>query len=195
LTVAGQLAAKNPLGCVPLSSVDSTRTPPDVYQGASACILSDDYQSAVALFALAGMESRFDAERVADKSAGQAGPVLIMNTFNGMPQDKREKFGKTLTDLTGNRQALAQICGAIRKIGYPSYYPEYMVLHGIKAFTPKPGDPTLTPAFDATTTWNSLLTKYLSCPDEPTSVAAPAPATPAKRTISSSDPYGTKPGF
>jgi hypothetical protein len=172
LTVAGQLAAKHPLDCVPLEQVDNTRTPPDLYLGVSACILKDDYRTAVALFALAGVESRFDAERVLDKSAGQAGPVLIMNTFNGLAQDKREKFGKIVSELAADPKALADTCSAIRNIGHPTYYPEYMVLHGIHAFTAKAGDPTLSPTFDAAASWNTLLTTYLNCRD------APPPLTP-----------------
>jgi ankyrin repeat protein len=180
LTMTGQLAAKHPLDCVSLTQVDNTRTPPDLYLGVSACILKDDYRTAVALFALAGVESRFDAERVLDKSAGQAGPVLIMNTFNGLPDDKREKFGKTVGELAVDPQALAHTCSAIRKIGYPTYYPEYMVLHGIHAFTAKAGDPTLQPNFDAHTVWNSLLTSYLSCHDAPIQpTASPVTATPS----------------
>jgi hypothetical protein len=178
VTMAGQLAAKNPLGCVPLSQLDNTRTPPDIYLGISACIQKDDYQAAAALFALAGIESRFDAARVLDKSAGQAGQVLIMNTFNGLEQDKRDKFGKTVGELAADPQAMAGTCSTIRKIGYPNYYPEYMVLHGIHAFTAKAGDPTLEPNFDAQTTWNSLLTTYLNCHDAPSPNAVSTPKTP-----------------
>jgi len=183
MAIAGQLAAKNPLGCVPLSQFDNTRTPPDIYFGVSACIQKDDYPAAAALFALAGIESRFDAARVLDKSAGQAGQVLIMNTFNGLAQDKRDKFGKTVAELAADPQAMANTCGAIRKIGHPDYYPEYMALHGINAFTAKAGDATMEPNFDAQTKWNSLLTTYLNCRDAPTPVAAATPATPQRAPV------------
>jgi hypothetical protein len=195
MAIAGQLAAKNPLGCVPLSQFDNTRTPPDIYLGVSACIQKDDYPAAAALFALAGIESRFDAARVLDKSAGQAGQVLIMNTFNGLAQDKRDKFGKTVAELAADPQAMANTCGAIRKIGHPDYYPEYMALHGINACTAKAGDATMEPNFDAQTKWNSLLTTYLNCRDAPTPVAAATPATPAKGASQSSDPNRMKPGL
>jgi Protein of unknown function (DUF3617) len=193
LTMTGQLAAKNPVGCVPLSELDNTRTPPDLYLGVSACITKDDFHAAAALFALAGIESRFDAERVLDKSAGQAGQVLIMNTFNGLPNEKREKFGKIVGELAADPQALANTCGAIRKIGYPNYYPEYMVLHGIGAFAAKPGDPTLAPTFDAAASWNSLLTTYLNCHEAPLIPAGTTP--PAKENVPSSDPNRMKPGL
>jgi len=195
MTIAGQLAAKNPLGCVPLSQLDNTRTPPDIYLGVSACIQKDDYSAAAALFALAGIESRFDAARVLDKTAGQAGPVLIMNTFNGLAQDKRDKFGKTVGELAADPNAMTETCRTIQKIGYPHYYPEYMVLHGIHAFTAKAGDATMEPNFDAPATWHNLLTKYLNCPDAPTAASTVAPATAAKNDIRSNDPSRMKPGL
>ena len=195
MTIAGQLAAKNPLGCVPLSQLDNTRTPPDIYLGVSACIQKDDYSAAAALFALAGIESRFDAARVLDKTAGQAGPVLIMNTFNGLAQDKRDKFGKTVGELAADPNAMTDTCRTIQKIGYPHYYPEYMVLHGIHAFTAKPGDATMEPNFDAPATWHTLLTKYLNCPDAPTAASAVASATAAKNDIRSNDSSRMKPGL
>ena len=195
MTVAGQLAAKNPLSCVPLNSLDNTRTPPDLYLGVTACIQKDDYRTAAALFALAGIESRFDAARVLDKSAGQAGQVLIMNTFNGMPQDKRDKFGKTVGELAADPNAMTDTCRTIRKIGFPNYYPEYMVLHGINAFTAKPGDSTLTAAFDAPATWDSLLTAYLNCHDAPPPVSAGTQSTAASDSARSSDPNRMKPGL
>jgi Protein of unknown function (DUF3617) len=195
MTVAGQLAAKNPLGCVPLNSVDNTHTPPDLYLGVSACIQKDDYRAAAALFALAGVESRFDAARVLDKSAGQAGQVLIVNTFNGLAQEKRDKFGKTVGELAADPQAMASACGAIRKIGHPNYYPEYMVLHGINAFTAKAGNATMEPNFDADTTWNSLLTTYLNCHDAPTAASTAVPSTVAKNDVRSNDPNRMKPGL
>jgi hypothetical protein len=123
MTVDGQLAAKHPAGCVPLGQLDNTRTPPDLYLGVKACLQQDDYRAAAVLFALAGVESRFDAGRVLDKSAGQAGQVLIMNTFNGLPDEKREKFAKAVNEFAADTAALAQTCSSIRIMGYPTYYP------------------------------------------------------------------------
>ena len=90
MTVVGQLAANRPLDCVSIDLAGKDHTPPDLYQGVSACIHQEDYRTAVALFALAGMESRFDAQRVLDKTAGQAGQVLIMETLNGLAERSAE---------------------------------------------------------------------------------------------------------
>lgn len=164
-------------GCVDLDQLDNTRTPPDLYLRVSACIQQDDYRAAVAIFALAGMDSHFDAARVVDKTAGQAGQVLIMGTFDGLPADKREKFAKTVSEVAADPQALAHTCKRIRSIGFPLYYPGYMLLQGVRAFTAKPEDATLEPVFDGAATWNSLLSSYLNCRD--TATAAP-PASPLR---------------
>jgi hypothetical protein len=163
LGLVGQLAAKQPLTCVSLDLAGKDRTPPDLYQGVSACVQQEDYRTAVALFALAGMESRFDAQRVLDKTAGQAGQALVIDTFNAFPVDRRAKFQAAVKAVAADPEVLSRTCAAIRKIGYPTYYPTYMVLHGIRAFTAKPDDPTLEANFDGATAWNSLLSSYLSC--------------------------------
>jgi hypothetical protein len=163
LTVVGQLAANQPLTCVSIDGVGRDHTPPDLYQGVSACIQLEDYRTAVALFALAGMETRFDAQRVLDKTAGQAGQVLIMGTFNGVPEDRRTKFQAAVRAVAADPEALSRTCATVRKMGYPTYYPEYMVLHGIRAFTAKPDDPTMEPNFDGAAAWNLLLSTYLNC--------------------------------
>jgi hypothetical protein len=161
--ISDQPEARQSAGCLELSQLDNTRTPPDLYLGIAACIQQDNYRAAVAIFALAGMEGHFDAARVADKTAGQAGQILINGTFDGLGAEKREKFARTIKDVAADSQALALTCNRIRRIGFPAYYPAYMVMHGIHAFTAHPGDPTIEPAFDSAATWESLLKSYLNC--------------------------------
>jgi hypothetical protein len=163
LTPANQLAAQQPLGCVELDQLDNTRTPPELYVGVSACVQQENYRAAVAIFALAGMDSHFDAARVIDKTAGQAGQILISATFDALPSEKRDKFAKTVTEVAADPPALARTCNRIRRMGFPTYYPGYMVVHGIHAFTAKPDDPTLESNFDSAATWNNLLSTYLNC--------------------------------
>jgi hypothetical protein len=161
--ISDQPAAKLSAGCLELDQLDNSRTPPDLYLGVSACIQQDNYRTAVAIFALAGMDAHFDAARVVDKTAGQAGQILINGTFDGLATEKREKFAKTINEVAADSQALATTCHRIRRIGFPVYYPGYMVVHGIHAFTAKPGDPTIEPTFDSAATWESLLKSYLNC--------------------------------
>ena len=160
----GSLASTQTIGCIPLAEVKSTLTPPDLYKGVGECLGQENYNSAARLFALAGVYARFDAERVTDKSAGQAKTVLIMNTFSSLPQDKKNKFNETLSQITKNGESLEKLCGEVQRIGMPNYYPRYMILHGIKAFTGNPHDEALLKDFDSSKTWKSLQTGYLNCP-------------------------------
>jgi len=162
--VEGSLAPTRIIGCIPLSKVQNTYTPPDLYRGLVACISQDNYDFAVRLSALAGIYASFDAERVADKSAGQAKKVLVMNTFEGIPQEKKTKYIELLTQSAKDPKLLGELCREIRKIGMPDYYPSYMILHGIKAFEGNPHDGALLKDFDSQKVWTNLLTKFLHCP-------------------------------
>ena len=122
---------------------------------------------------------------------GSAAPTFGLETA-----EKRQQFQKIVTGLNADPKAMAPICRAIERIGYPAYHPEYMVLHGIHAFTPKPEEANLAANFDAHTTLNFLLTNYLNCLDVPASPLAPAQkATVAKADGQSTNPNPMKPGL
>lgn len=159
----GSLASTQAVGCIPLAKAKSSFTPPDLYLGVTECIARDNYGFAAGLFALAGIYGSFDAERVADPSAGQAKTVLVMNTFANVPQDKKTKFNEMLNRIAKNPEALAKLCGEVRKVGMPNYYPSYMILHGIKAFTGNPNDGALLRDFDPQKVWANLQATYLHC--------------------------------
>ena len=160
----GSLASTQAPGCISLTEAKNTLTPADLYQGVSDCMQQDKYERATGLFALAGIYGRFDAKRVADKSAGQAAIVLIMNTFANTPEDKKSKFQEQFTRITKTPELLAKLCSDIQKLGRPDYYPSYMILHGIGAFTGNPHEGALLKDFDAPKVWTELQKNYLHCP-------------------------------
>ncbi|MCX7166986.1 MAG: hypothetical protein NTV11_12030 [Rhodocyclales bacterium] len=116
------------------------------------------------MFALAGIYGSFDAARVSDRSAGQAKAVLVMNTFATMSPDRKTRFSEALNGVAKNPKALGRLCAEVRKIGMPNYYPGYMILHGIKAFTGKLHDGALLEEFDSQKVWMNLQATYLHCP-------------------------------
>jgi ankyrin repeat protein len=164
VTAPGNLATTRPIACGGLDRLDNSHTPPDLYQGVKDCVEHDRYAEATGLLSLAGMESQFDAARVTDKSAGQAGQVLILMLFNGETQQKQDLLRAAVRALPADPKALAAVCAQVRRIGYPTYYPEYMVMHGINAFTGDPHANALEPHFDAAAAWARLQTTYLNCP-------------------------------
>lgn len=164
LTAPGNLASTHPVTCHPIDGLDDTHTPPDLYLGVKDCIEHGRYAEAADLFALAGMDSQFDAARVTDKTAGQARDILIMGMFDGMAQEKRDQFGNAVRTLHSDPRALAVLCRQVRRIGYPAYYPEYMVMHGMRAFLGDPHANALDTHFDPDATWALLQARYLNCP-------------------------------
>lgn len=160
----GSLASTQTIGCIPLVKAKNSFTPPDLYLGVTECIAKGNYDFAASLFALAGIYGRFDAERVTDKSAGQAKTVLVMNTFANVPQDKKTQFNEALNRIAKNPESLEKLCGEVQKVGIPHYYPSYMILHGIKTFTGNPNDGTLLKDFDPQKVWANLRRAYLHCP-------------------------------
>lgn len=160
----GSLVSSHAVGCIPITEAKNTFTPADLYKGVADCIHQDKYDLAAGLFALAGIYGRFDAERVTDKSAGQARTVLIMNTFANESQDQKSKFSEVFSRLTKTPELLGKLCADIQKVGMPDYYPSYMILHGIQAFTGNPHEGALRRDFDAPQAWERLQTTYLHCP-------------------------------
>lgn len=160
----GNLASIQAVGCIPLKEAKNTFTPPDLYKGFEECLAKDNYDLAVGLFALAGIYSSFDAERITDETAGQGGTVLIMNTFATVGEEKKSKFSGTLNRVATNPEALGKLCGEVQKIGAPNYYPSYMILHGVKAFMGNPHEGALVQGFDAPGVWKKLQSEYLHCP-------------------------------
>ena len=160
----GSLESTQAIGCIPLAKARNTFTPPDLYSGVAECVTRDNYDFAAALFALAGMYASFDAERVSDRSAGQAKTVLVMNTFANLPEDKKTKFNATLNRIAKSPEFLGKLCGDVRKVGKPDYYPKYMILHGMNAFTGNPNDGALLKDFDSQKAWMNLQAAYLHCP-------------------------------
>jgi len=163
LEIAGNLAQTHQLDCIALDGVDSAFTPPDLYAAIPRCLAANRYADAVALFALAGAEASFDALRVTDKTAGQARQVLIMNTFNPLPPEQRQKFNDEYQKTLADPQVLAALCNRVRQFAPPSYYPRYMILHGIKAFTGDPYQDALDTNFDAKSSWIQVQRTYLNC--------------------------------
>lgn len=160
----GNLEPTRSINCLPITKIQNTFTPPDIYQGVTKCLSEENYEFAVKLFMLAGIYSRFDAERVTDKSARQARTVLIMNTLSTQPEDKKSKFSAAADRMTKTPEILSGLCKDVMHVGMPNYYPNYMILHGMNAFLSNPNQDALVKNFDSSGTWKKLQSTYLHCP-------------------------------
>jgi hypothetical protein len=163
ITSKGNLASYQALGCIPLGEVKNTFTPADIHKGVRKCIEQGNYDFAASLYLLAFIYGIFDAERVTDKTAGQAILALNMNTFSSVPQDEKIKVDEAIKHIAQDSELLGKLCGEINKIGPPDYYPSYMILHGVRAFTGNPHDGALIKNFDALGTWKKIQSNNLKC--------------------------------
>jgi hypothetical protein len=149
------------LDCVDIAALTTDDTPADIYPAVRTCIDHGDFQRAARLLAIAGTYGRFDTLRVLDVSAHQAVQVLGMTNLRDLSQDAKEQFQAAFKAVAGSDQ-LADLCGQVRKLGPPTYYPTYMMQHGMSAFTGKGGG--LKQDFNAAEAWDSSVSTYLHCP-------------------------------
>lgn len=175
-----QLHPKRP--CVRLDQISGNPTPMELYGALNDCLENHRDADAVALFALAGMDSAFDSLRVTDKTAGQARQILIMDLFQRMPPEIHARFESTLKEEAADVPRHAALCDQVRKVGPPTYFPAYMVNHGMgavqSALANQAPPAPLEPNFNAQASWTQLLTNYLNCTDATPGVTQ-APATTA----------------
>ena len=159
----GNLESPNPCGCVELSEVTNEHNPADILNGMGKCIELKDFEKAAKLFAIAGVYGKYDSYRVKDKSAHQALRVLQQNILMNLDEEDQENFITQLKKtLESNSEELNSVCLDIQQVGIPTYYPKYMIQHGIQSFTEEGGD-GLVEEFDSEESWELSLKSYLHC--------------------------------
>lgn len=163
ITSEGNLASYQAVGCIPLTEAKNIFTPADLHKGLAECVKQESYDIAARLYLLASAYGVFDAQRITDKTAGQAILALNMNTFSNVPQDKKAKVEGAIKRIAADRESLGKFCDEIIKIGAPNYYPSYMIQHGVKAFTGNSDDNALIKDFDAVGVWKKTLANNLKC--------------------------------
>lgn len=149
------------LGCVGIDKLNSSITPVNLAVGIMECIKSDKYKEGVEMYMLFGAYGQFDTQRVVDRSAHQAIPALKMYISNTVTEAKREKWLQTV-DTVLDEKNIGKLCTKIKQIGMPSYYPEYMIAHGLQAFNDG-GKSGVYSDFPAKETWEEILEGYVHC--------------------------------
>jgi hypothetical protein len=163
--IEGSLAPLQQLGCIELKDVTPAQTPPDFFTAVSSCMGQADYDRAARIFFLASVYSRFDAQRINDKSASGGGQMMIMNTFGKFTPEQRQAFGQAADRLTKTPENFQVWCASVKRIGPPRYFPRYLILHGLAAFTqPTPLANAMVPDFDLETNWARVLETHVRCP-------------------------------
>ncbi len=161
--IEGNLGTKSNPKCITMSEAVTLLTPPDLALGILECYKSDDVQNALDMFWVMKVRAFFDAQRVNDESAGAAQGALQAQLFGTTGEEFLIKMQNLLDK--DKEVFFSRLCSTMKTLGPPDYYPEYMILHGMKAFLGIEGD-GLKPDFDADRQWGKILRNNLSCKDK-----------------------------
>lgn len=161
-TVQGSLAPTNPnIKCMTFNEASNTLTPPDIYLSSKDCVLKNRFEDAANLYVFGSAYTIFDIARVADNTVSGARTMMQMKAYKDMPEEMLDKLNAYIKDIHSENKE-QQFCKTLEKIGKPNYFPTYLILHGMKAFTGDPYQNALKVDFDSKTKWNDILTN-LKC--------------------------------
>lgn len=160
----GNLQSTHAIGCPAANQIKDTYTPADLYPAVAKCVHAQDYGKAAFIFALAGVYTRFDEQRVADETSHDVMSVYMYRLGAIFSDHEKQELLKSVTALMDNPDELKTACARIREIGPPTYYPRYMVQHGMQAFGGNSTHRELVPNFNPKTAWERSLGGYLHCP-------------------------------
>ncbi|WP_082828097.1 MULTISPECIES: hypothetical protein [unclassified Marinomonas] len=83
-----------------------------------------------------------------------------MNVFSSQQQDVMEKLQAELNRIISDNN---EVCRSLINLGAPVYYPNYMVQHGIRAFTDQGKTSGLIEHFDSDSAWKEVLSASVKC--------------------------------
>lgn len=161
---AGKTAALPAPTCKSIGDTGSKTIPPEIYDDMRQCALAGDYDKGVALFALAGVYTFYDALRMEDASTFHVRTDLLRDSFNSLDAPRKAAFKEAIKGALGNDQKRASICKEVKHAGQPDYYPAYMILQGKNGAEAVQSKSGLTAPFDSDGAWNEALNRFLHCP-------------------------------
>jgi len=157
----GNLAATNPLPCVNATSINSESTAADIAAGAKECVKQSKYGEAAELIMVASAYAHFDTQRVSDKSAHGALNALFAKEFGSLKETDRNKLFSSIDALDNNQPRKKEVCSHLVSAQPPSYFPNYMIAHGMGAFTGSSKEP-LIKHFNASEAWSKSMV-FVKC--------------------------------
>ncbi len=159
----GNLEPSQNLGCIGFEAAGAADTAADLALSSKNCLGEEKYDAAVESFITMQVFGVFDAQRVLDISAHQAVAVMGQEIAQTFGEGQAEAFQAAVTRFGGEGSARhTALCGHLRDIGPPTYFPRYMVQHGMEAFL-APDDDPIDPDFEAGPAWEGVLTNFLKC--------------------------------
>ena len=154
---AGNLASTKPLACVSATSIGPQSSAADIAAGAKECADQSKYSQAAELIMVASAYAHFDTQRVADKTAHGALNALFGKEFGPLPDAEKRAVFSRIEALDKNPTRKGELCSFLVSATPPSYYPGYMIAHGMGAS----GEP-LIKDFDAGAAWSRSMA-FINC--------------------------------
>lgn len=160
----GNLEVTNKLSCISVDEVKPSYSPADLFYGLSQCLDKSEYEKAAVLYSIAFAYGKYDSLRVVDKSAHQALSVMKFNLMNA----KKEHIDKFQIVVTEKFKDRTKLCQELQGIQPPTYFPRYMIQHGIQALTQATqSNNGLIENFNVQDAWETGVKKgYLKCSQE-----------------------------
>lgn len=141
IETAGNLQVTHKLKCLKPEDIKSKYTPADLMPAVVDCIDQERYDDGLFVFLIASLYGSFDKQRVKDISAHQAISALIAKhiQFLDTPNKKKYnqltmKFFEEVQDNQKNSVLENRLCDIVVNLRRPTYFPIYMIYHGMDAF-------------------------------------------------------------
>lgn len=134
ITFAGSLQPNVELGCIPISEVTSQFNPPALIYAAKKCIQQGQFTSAWILMTTGNGFAYYDLKRLADRSTSGALLVLFSRALSDLSNDQNESARKAINEFLSDPEQVKTYCAELKRIGPPTYEPQWAILHGIGAY-------------------------------------------------------------
>lgn len=141
--------------CLSMENVNHSMTPVQLSSYGYYCLAENKYEDASKLLLTSMAYGAYDRLRVKDTTAHQASVVLQMQLGSALTKEQQERLQQTLSSMIHQKST----CEMLEKVGKPSYYPSYMINHGLNAQNPQP----IVSDFESEKGWDSTLTDYIKC--------------------------------
>ena len=151
------------VGCADITNLSSLYSPAELYPAVRKCVDKRKYDEAARLFSMAGAYGYYDSMRVDYEGAPHAIRYIQILSFQDVGKRKMKNFNTHLaSDYAAGTQSHIALCTEMKKIGPPSYHPEYMIQHGMRSGLTSASS-AMRAEFDAGQAWRQTLTRYLGC--------------------------------
>lgn len=149
--------------CLEQGTISTTKTPFDLWRSIPTCVAEDKHEQAVFMYGLAGSLGIYDSMRVKDQSAHQAAKILPMAGQSAMGKERFLLFQKMVRERFGDESNRSKFCAAYKGMQPPTYFPTYMVNHGLAYLSGSKTDP-LVSGFIESEAWPKAVEAYMQCP-------------------------------